>query len=409
VNALTNSGLRTVHDAAPVPRPGTAADAGARGAGRVAVVYGTRPEIIKLGGIVRRLGSSALLVHTGQHFDVTLSEEVSAQVGLPIPDVRLAAGGRSRGRQIAVALGGLDDVLARHQVHAVVVQGDTNATVAGALAANARGVPLVHVEAGLRSHDRAMPEEHNRVLTDHLSDLLCAPTAGCVANLAREGISGEHVVQTGNTVVEAVRDLLPPPNERVAVLGRLGLRRDRYVLATIHRPENTDDPEVLGRILRELAMLPLEVVVPLHPRTVAAVRRHGLEPLLRELRVRDCLGPRTFLCLAAHAAVLVSDSGGIQEECTVLGRPLVVVRRSTERPEAMADFARLVPAGHGLAAVVGGILDQGAALLSHLASLASPFGDESAADQIVDRISELTGVDVRLSRGQSVPVLGSIP
>jgi UDP-N-acetylglucosamine 2-epimerase (non-hydrolysing) len=380
----------------PVPRRGTAADDEPPGAGRVAVVYGTRPEIIKLGGIVRRLGPSALLVHTGQHFDVTMSDEVSAHVGLPVPDVHLGVGGLSRARQISVALGGLDDVLVRHQVHAVVVQGDTNATVAGALAANARGVPLVHVEAGLRSHDRAMPEEHNRVLTDHLADLLCAPTAGCVANLAREGITGDHVVLTGNTVVEAVRELLPAPGERLALLDRLGLVRDRYVLATIHRPENTDDPEVLRTVLEQLAALPLEVVVPLHPRTAAAVRRYGLEPLLGGLRVLESLAPRTFLGLAAHAAVLVSDSGGIQEECTVLGRPLVVVRRSTERPEALRDFARLVPGGAGLAEAVGDVLAQGAGLLSRLGTLVSPFGDETAADQIVGRISLLI-------RGPHVP------
>jgi UDP-N-acetylglucosamine 2-epimerase (non-hydrolysing) len=374
----------------------------------VAVVYGTRPEIIKLGGVVRRLGPAALLVHTGQHSDATMSDEVSAHVGLPVPDVHLAVGGMSRAQQISVALGGLDDVLARHRVHAVVVQGDTNATVAGALAANARGVPLVHVEAGLRAHDRAMPEEHNRVLTDHLSDLLCAPTAGCVANLAREGIVGDHVVQTGNTVVEAVRELLPPLSERLGELDRLGLSRDRYVVATIHRPENTDDPAVLATILTQLAALPLEVVMPLHPRTAAAVRRYGLEPLSAGLRILESLGPRTFLGLACHAAVLVSDSGGIQEECTVLGRPLVVVRRSTERPEAMKDFARLAPGGDGLSEVVGGILAQGTALLSHLASLPSPFGDETAAGQIVDRISGLAGVGFTLSRGQGVPVFGPI-
>jgi UDP-N-acetylglucosamine 2-epimerase (non-hydrolysing) len=173
-----------------------------------------RPEIIKLGGIIRRLGPYALLIHTGRHFDATMSQNVADHVGMPLPDVRLEVGGMSRAGQIAAALAGLDEILARHETRAVAVQGDTSATVAGALAANARGVPLVHVESGLRSRDRAMPEEHNRVVTDHLSDLLCAPTSGCVANLAREGIGDDHVALTGNTVVEAVRELLPPPAER---------------------------------------------------------------------------------------------------------------------------------------------------------------------------------------------------
>lgn len=389
-------GTRPAHDAIPGQEVLRAA--------RVAVVYGTRPEIIKLGGVVRRLGPAALLVHTGQHFDQAMSDDVSSHVGLPVPEVHLSVGGMSRAQQISSALGGLDRVLTEHEVHAVVVQGDTNATVAGALAANARGVPLVHVEAGLRSHDRAMPEEHNRVITDHLSDLLCAPTTGCVANLAREGISGEHVVRTGNTMVEAVRELLPSKSLRLALLRRMGLAADGYVLATVHRPENTDDPRVLRTILRQLAGLPLEVVMPLHPRTVTAVRRHGLEPHLDGIRVLKALGPKTFLGLAAHAAVLVSDSGGLQEECTVLGRPLVVVRRSTERPEAMADFACLVPGGQGLAEAVRGMLDEGAALLSRLASLDSPFGDVTAADQIVRRISELTEAHLPPGRRTGAPV-----
>jgi UDP-N-acetylglucosamine 2-epimerase (non-hydrolysing) len=360
-------------------------------AGRVAVVYGTRPEIIKLGGVVRRLGTSALLIHTGQHYDPAMSGRVAGPVAMPVPDVLLEVGGRSRAQQIAGALGDIDHVLAGHDVRAVIVQGDTNATVAGALAANARGLPLVHVEAGLRSHDRAMPEEHNRVLTDHLSDLLCAPTAGCVRNLAYEGITGDGVVETGNTVVEAVRELLPGLTARRTLLARLGLVPDRYAVATIHRPENTDDPCVLDRILRQLAALPLEVVLPLHPRTAAAVRCHGLDGLLAGLRVVEPLDPATFLGLAAQAAVLVSDSGGVQEECTVIGRPLIVVRRSTERPEVMADFARLVPEGVGLTQAVAEVLDQGATLRARLAALGSPFGDGTACDRIVDRVRALTG------------------
>lgn len=359
-------------------------------AGRVAVVYGTRPEIIKLGGIVRRLGPAALLIHTGQHFHGTMSDDVADHVGMPVPDLRLDVGGMPRAGQISAALGGLDEILADRNVRVVVVQGDTNATVAGALAANARGVPLVHVEAGLRSRDRAMPEEHNRVVTDHLSDLLCAPTPGCVANLAREGISGDHVLLTGNTVVEAAREMLPRPDERAALLDRLGLSSGRYVLATVHRPENTDDPCALATILEQLAALPLEVVLPLHPRTAAAARQHDLKPLLAGLRVMDSLGPRTFLGLAAEAAILVSDSGGVQEECTVIGRPLVVVRRSTERPEAMMDFARLTPGGCGLARAVRDVLAEGPTLLERLAALASPFGDGTASDQIVAAISRFT-------------------
>lgn len=361
----------------------------AAGEERVAVVYGTRPEIIKLAGLVHRLGPRALLIHTGQHFDAPMSADIADHTGLPEPAVHLAVGGLSRARQVSTVLGELDEVFTTRHVAAVVVQGDTNAVLAGALAANARGIPLVHVEAGLRSYDRAMPEEHNRILTDHISDLLCAPTQVNVDNLAREGVTGERVALTGNTVVEAVEHLLPGLPCRHATLERFRLDADGYVLATIHRPENTDAPQTLARILRELAALPLPVVLPLHPRTVQAVDRHGLRPLLAGMRILEPLGPRTFLSLAAHAAVLVSDSGGIQEECTVLGRPLVVVRRSTERPEALTDFACLTPGGHGLADAVSNLLLRGPGLLKHLASLDSPFGDASAADRIVAAMDRL--------------------
>jgi UDP-N-acetylglucosamine 2-epimerase (non-hydrolysing) len=349
----------------------------------VAIIYGTRPEIIKLAGLAGRLGERALLIHTGQHFDSSMSHDIAVQAGLPEPELQLAVGGLSRAAQIATALGVLDQALGRQPVDAVVVQGDTNTAVAGALAANALRIPLVHVEAGLRSYDRAMPEEHNRVVIDHLADLLCAPTSGSVDNLAREGITGDRVALTGNTVVEAVRQSLPAETHRQKVLREFGLAADQYVLATIHRPENTDAAGTLARILEQLATLPLRVVLPLHPRTETAVGRFGLRRSLAGMRVLPPVDPRTFLSLAAHAAVLVSDSGGIQEECTVIGRPLIVVRGSTERPEALRDFARLTPAGHGLAAAVSDVLLQGPGLLKHLAALPSPFGDEFAADHIL--------------------------
>ena len=359
--------------------------------GRVAVVYGTRPEIIKLAGIIRRLGSSVLLVHTGQHYDREMSDAVAADMGLPSPHARLAVGGSSRAMQIGMALTRMNRLLVSEDVTAVVVQGDSNTTLAGALAANALGLPLIHVEAGLRSYDRAMPEEHNRVVVDHLSDLLCAPTLDSVTNLAAEGIRGDHVVATGNTVVEAVRLLLPAPDDRLLLLTDHGLKPDRYLLATIHRPENTDDPWVLQGILEQLGRLPLPVVLPLHPRTAAAIRRFDLTALLKPIQVIPPCRPATFLSLAAHAAVLVSDSGGMQEECTVLGRPLLVVRRSTERPEALTDFARLVPECHGLQAAVEDVLARGQALLDRLAGLPSPFGDETAAERIVDLMAERYG------------------
>ncbi|PKV88964.1 non-hydrolyzing UDP-N-acetylglucosamine 2-epimerase [Streptomyces sp. TLI_146] len=357
----------------------------------IAIVLGTRPELVKLTELIRLLGPAAHVVHTGQHYDEELSGRFLTDLGIPEPTYLTGIGGRPRAVQISAALAQLDALFLAEPPLAVVVQGDTNAALAGALAANARSVPLVHVEAGLRSHDRNMPEEHNRVLIDRLADVLCAATPENRDNLLAEGVAPELVEVTGNTVVEAVHSRLPAADERSAHLEELGLTPDGYVLATVHRPENTDDPAALRAILTELAALAADVpvVLPLHPRTRARVEAAGLAALLGPLRVTRPLGYRDFLALARHAALLVSDSGGVQEEVTVLGRPLVVVRNSTERPEAMADFATLVAPGPALGRAARQVLALGAAGRARLAALPSPFGDGRASRRIVGLLTEL--------------------
>lgn len=355
----------------------------------VAVVLGTRPEAIKLAGIVRGLGDRAWVIHTGQHYDAVLGGDVLADVGFPAPHVHLAVGGSSRGVQIGAALQELDAHLAEVAPAAVVVQGDTNATVAAALAANARDLPLVHVEAGLRSFDRAMPEEHNRVVVDHLADLCCAPTEVAAGYLRNEAIPAERIVVTGNTVVEAVADLLPDPAPRQVLVAALGLVPDGYLVATIHRPENTDDPAVVARILVALADAGLPVVLPLHPRTRHRLEAFGLGSLLDPLVVVDPLPPRDFLALAAEARGWVSDSGGLQEEASVLRKPLVVVRRSTERPEVLGTFAHLVAPGADLLPAVRRLVVDPSWARS-LASLPCPYGDGTASDRILEELARLT-------------------
>lgn len=355
----------------------------------IAVVLGTRPEIIKLAGIVRLLGPAALLVHTGQHYDPTLSDVFFAEIGLPDPDIHVGIGGESRGKQIGLAVQALDEAFAEQAPAAVVVQGDTNTVLAAALAANARGIPLVHIEAGLRSYDRRMPEEHNRVVTDHLGDLLCAPTETNRANLLAEGIADEAIVITGNTVVEAVRELMPDGALRAAILDRYGVAPNGYVLSTLHRPENVDVPHTLTTILEQLAELPLPVVLPLHPRTVARVAAHGLGELLAKLIVVEPIGYRDFLGLGAEAALLISDSGGVQEEVSVYKRPAIVVRRSTERPEVLGTFAERVVPGPDIAKVAQAWIDDLPALHARLADLPSPYGDGSASQRSVEAIRGL--------------------
>lgn len=359
---------------------------------RVAVVMGTRPEIIKLAPVVEALGPAARPLSTGQHWDADLTDVFFAAVGMHRPPQPVqGVGGRDRADQLALMLTGLTDWFRADRPDAVVVQGDTNSANAGAQAAHHLGIPVVHVEAGLRSHDRAMPEEVNRLVIGAVADVHCAATAGNAEHLLRAGTPAGAVHVTGNTIVEATRRALPGPGKRAAVQAAHGVLAGEYVLATVHRPENTDDPVRLQALLGSLGGLGLPVLLPLHPRTRAALLTGGcpVPPAVH------CTGPvdhATFLALAADARLLVSDSGGVQEEVTVLGKPLVVVRTSTERPES-------VDAGFSVLAAPDGVLEAARWLLrpgwaAVLAGRSSPFGDGRAAE----RIAALTLGAVRARR-----------
>ena len=359
-------------------------------ADRVAVVFGTRPEIVKLAGLARRLGPGAALVHTGQHWDDAMSGAFLRDLGVGRPAHDLGIGGLSRGEQVGEATAAISRLLASLRPSAVVVQGDTNSALAGALAANAAEVPLVHLEAGLRSFDRRMPEEHNRVLVDHLADLCLAPTELNAVNLRREGIPDSRIEVIGNTVVEAVQRLLPDPPARAALLAEHGVEPGRFVLATIHRPENTDG-EGLAAVLALLAEIAVPVVLPLHPRTAARVAAAGLQSLLGRLRVVEPLPYVDFLGLLAECGVAVSDSGGVQEEVSVLGRPVVVVRRSTERPEVLGTWAQLVEPGPALPAAVAALWSDLPAVHARLAARSSPYGDGTASARAEAALHRLLG------------------
>jgi UDP-N-acetylglucosamine 2-epimerase (non-hydrolysing) len=348
------------------------------------VVLGTRPEIVKLAIIIRELGDRAWVLHTGQHYDAELSDVFFAQFGLEVPLDVLDVGGRSRGAQIGEATTRLDAAFADETPAAVVVQGDTNSALAGALAANARELPLVHVEAGLRSHDRAMPEEHNRVVVDHLADLCLAPTETSRQNLLAAGIPDARITVTGNTVVEAVLELLPDADARRELLRTHGLERERFVLSTFHRPENVDDRDTLTTILDELVALPLPVVLPVHPRLAGRIEAFGLRDRLDVLRPVSPLGSVEFLGLFAEAAAAVSDSGGVQEEASVVKRPVVVVRRSTERPEVLGTFSTLAAVGPEIGRAAADWLADPAGVHERLAALPSPYGDGSASRSTIE-------------------------
>lgn len=357
--------------------------------GPIAIVLGTRPEIIKLAKITQLLGDDAHIVHTGQHYDANLSDVFFEEFDMRQPDTFLGIGGQTRGTQIGYGTAALDELFASLKPSGVVVQGDTNSVVAGALAANANGIPLVHVEAGLRSFDRRMPEEHNRIVTDHLSDLCLAPTELNVSNLRAEGIRDKLVVKTGNPIVEAVERLMPDATAREELLIRYGLTAQRFVLATFHRPENVDTKETLGHVVRALAALDVPVLLPLHPRTRRRLTDFGLASAAKPLHIVEPIGYREFIGLGAEAQLVISDSGGVQEEVSVYKRPAVVVRRSTERQEVDGTFVERFEPGPDLAFQLAAELERSVQRAVELAEMPSPYGDSFAPQRCVEAIRTL--------------------
>jgi UDP-N-acetylglucosamine 2-epimerase len=275
-----------------------------------------------------------VIVHTGQHYDDELSRIFFEELGVPAPAYELNAGGGTNTAQTARILSGLEPVLDELSPRMVLVYGDTNSTLAGALAARQAGVPVGHVEAGMRSFDREMPEELNRVLTDHASDLLLCSTETAVANLERESAAGEaHLV--GDVMADvslAFRDIA---EERSRVLGELGLEPGSYLVATAHRAGNVDRRDRLELLADLLAAMPAPVVFPVHPRTRLRLEETGLIDRLDGVRVVPPLGYLDFLELARHARAVLTDSGGVQKEAYLLGVPCVTLRDTTEWVETV--------------------------------------------------------------------------
>ncbi|UWD79302.1 non-hydrolyzing UDP-N-acetylglucosamine 2-epimerase [Curtobacterium flaccumfaciens] len=348
----------------------------------IAIILGTRPEIIKMAPVIRLLGNRALVIHSGQHYDERMSGQHFSSLGLPQPDVVLAGiGGTHRADQISNMMRSLVVTLQERRPKTVLVQGDTNTVSAGAQAAHYLNIPVIHVEAGLRSNDREMPEEINRIITGAVASVHCAATAANASNLMREGTPASAIAVTGNTIVEATLQALSATSKSIDSWFS-GARPARYAVATIHRPENTDRRERLEEVLIALGRIDIPVVFLIHPRTRAAIERFDLEDLLDRLIVREAPNSTDFLNLASGASVLVSDSGGVQEESTILKVPLAVVRRSTERPEAIdAGFAWLIKPGMDIAREVNVILSNHR-VRAALAASSSPFGDGKASERI---------------------------
>ena len=304
---------------------------------KVVSVVGARPQFIKAAPTSRAIRSrhEEVLVHTGQHYDRELSEVFFEELSVPEPDHDLAVGSGPHGRQTAEMLLGIDAVVRAESPDAVLVYGDTNSTLAGALSAAKRETALVHVEAGLRSGDMEMPEEVNRRVTDHCSDVLCAPSASAVENLSTEGIrSGVHC--TGDVMYDALLSVRDRARSETSIRSDLGLADDEYVLATVHRAANTDDRERLSGILAGLDALPYPVVFPAHPRTVEALERFDLyDRASSAMELIDPVGYLSFLALVDGAWRVATDSGGVQKEAFYLDTPCVTLRDRTEWVETV--------------------------------------------------------------------------
>lgn len=318
-----------------------------RAPGPLLCIVGARPNYMKMAPLLRAFAARAslpraILVHTGQHYDPALNDQLFESLKLPAPDLNLEVGSGSHAVQTAEVMKRFEPVLDQFQPSAVIVVGDVNSTLACSLVAAKKSVAVIHVEAGLRSYDRDMPEEINRVLTDQIADLMYTTERSAHANLAREGIAPERMVFVGNLMIDSLRAALPLAVDPTECVRRSGL--DVAVLAggrpfglvTLHRPSNVDDPQALHEALAILtdAAQRLPLVWPMHPRTRASIDRAGLAPMLVNPRLL-CLPPQGYLemvGLMSRASLALTDSGGVQEETTALGVPCLTLRANTERP-----------------------------------------------------------------------------
>ena len=370
---------------------------------KVVSIVGARPQFVKCAAVSRRLRQVAteILVHTGQHYDTNMSDVFFEELAIPRPDHSLGVGSGPHGAQTGEMLSRIEQVLVHERPDWVLVFGDTNSTLAGALAAAKLHIPVAHVEAGLRSFNRRMPEEINRVVTDHLSSWLFCPSPTAVANLAREGIV-RGVELVGDVMLDVLRAHLEGVERRSRILDRLGLRPRGYLLATVHRAENTDDGEHLGNIVKAFVVLAASsetVVFAVHPRTRTRLESLGLNAP-PGLRLIDPVSYMDMLALERQAKVILTDSGGVQKEAYWCGVPCVTLREETEWVETVQE---------GWNVLVGTEPDR---IVAAVRSAVAPAnrGDGPEASSAAERIVEaLLGRDPMTTPAASAPSAGTWP
>jgi UDP-N-acetylglucosamine 2-epimerase (non-hydrolysing) len=359
---------------------------------RILHVVGARPNYMKIAPIVRELANyprefAQTLVHTGQHYDDNMSKLFFDELDLPRPDVNLEVGSGSHAEQTAQVMMRFEPLVSEFQPDWVIVPGDVNSTLACAIVAVKLGVRVAHVEAGLRSFDRTMPEEINRVLTDQISDLLLTHSPEAHQNLVREGVAPEKIHFVGNTMIDTLVRLMPLADDRWATL-RDKFGTEKFVLTTLHRPSNVDEAAGLNEIITALNEVghDVPVIFPVHPRTRQRIAEYGIS-ISEHLRLTEPIGYVDFLALQTRAAVVVTDSGGVQEETTFLGVPCLTVRANTERPITISEGTNRLVA-RTREAIVSGI--RAAVNQPRATSFSRPeLWDGKAAERIVSLFREL--------------------
>jgi len=359
---------------------------------KICFVFGTRPEIIKLSPVIKECVKRKIdfiTVHTGQHYSENMDKIFWEGLQLPKIDYNLEVGSANHGTQTAKMLVGIEDILIDEQPSIVVVQGDTNSVLAGAVAAAKLHIPVAHVEAGLRSFDMSMPEEVNRILAGSVATYHFAPTQGAKENLLREGEDESSIFVVGNTIVDSVNENVVIAAEQSTVLNELFKIDTRYALVTVHRQENADVKENLEQIIEAIKRVSkendLKIVWPVHPRTKKQLETFGLLKDVKAIDGMHLIEPVGFfdmLRLQKASAVVMTDSGGLQEESCILGVPCVTLRSNTERPETV-DVGANILAGNKTADIVAAVKQ----MLSQDAKQDNPFGDGTSAKQIMDVLS----------------------
>ena len=352
---------------------------------KISIILGTRPEIIKMSPVIRECEKRKInyfILHTGQHYSYNMDKIFFKELELPGAKYNLNVGSGTHAEKTGKMLIGIEKVLLMEKPDVVLVQGDTDTVLAGALAASKLNIKIGHIEAGLRSYDKNMPEEINRVLTDHISDYLFAPTEKAKKNLLRESMDLDKIFVTGNTIVDATYENLKIAKHKSEILNKLDLKEKEYFLVTSHRKENVDSKNRLEGILEGLKLIceeyNFDIVFPIHPRTKKRINEFGLK-IDENIKVIEPLGYLDFLKLESDARLILTDSGGIQEETCILGVPSVTLRDNTERPETLEVGSNVL-----VGTIPERILDGVKLMLERKNDWDNPFGDGKAAKRVIE-------------------------